>query len=151
MDFFNIFGAWSSDSYEGTLIFFFYVPNAPILVPNGPRPPNKTCFRHIYVSFLDFWALFSPKSTGNGFLRHFQVQNCQMPQKLCFSALNLHKMCVSGRIWAELKARNDENTSNYVSRRLSWWSKSILKPKVVLDDEMPSRGHLSTSTSGNGL
>ena len=65
------------------------------------------------------------------FLRHFQVQNCQMPQKLCFFALNLHKMCVSGRIWAELKARNDENTSKYVSRRLSWWSKSILKPKVV--------------------
>ena len=45
--FLNIFGAWSSGSYEGTLNFFD-VPDAPIVVPNGPRPPNE--------AFLDIFT-----------------------------------------------------------------------------------------------
>ena len=67
---------------------------------------------------MDFYVIFRSK-----------IAKCL--KKLLFFTLNLHKMCVSGRIWAELKARNDENKLKYVSRRLSWWSKSILKPKVV--------------------
>ena len=128
--FFDIFGGWSSDSYEGTL-FFFLRAKRTNLGPKWTQTSEWGLLRYIYASFLDFWALLSLNKVEMDFLRHFHVQNCQMLQKLSFFTLNLHKMCVSGRIWAELKARNDENTSKYVSRRLSGWSKSILKPKVV--------------------